>query len=226
MVSPLDKDSVAAAGMGPGQPEREVVGLASAADKKENAQRLRQHFLETEGIFHDIVMEIAGVGVEHRDLFLGGADDPRMTVPDVGNIVGCVQVNLTVFIKEVLPEAADDLEGSTVSDAQVWAQIPPPEAQDLLFFPRRFLRLVDGLGDVQDEVGVRAEAQPDLSLAGESHPGKIPPSSHKVGDHLEMEVRRPAAVLSPGANASDALSPLEYLALGKIFQAFTCPIGR
>jgi hypothetical protein len=83
--------------VGPCQPEREVA-TASAANKKENGQGIREFLFKPESIFDDVVMEVAGVGVEHGHLFLRGPDDPGMAMPDMGNVVDGVQVRLSVLI--------------------------------------------------------------------------------------------------------------------------------
>jgi hypothetical protein len=103
------------------------VGFAPAADKKENPERVRQPGLEPEGILHDVVVEIAGVGVEDRDLLLGGPHHPGVTVSDVGDVVRRIQVGLAVLIVKELPKAAHDLERPIVRHAEIWSEAKTAE---------------------------------------------------------------------------------------------------
>jgi hypothetical protein len=195
------------------------VGFAPAADKKENPERVRQPGLEPEGILHDVVVEIAGVGVEDRDLLLGGPHHPGVTVSDVGDVVRRIQVGLAVLIVKELPKAADDLERPIVRHAEIWSEAKTAELEKRGFFPRRSRRTDRPLRDPEDEFGVGAKAQPDLPLAGWSDSRKIPAFPEEVQDDLEMKVGRPAAVLGAAADGADPFAFLEETARGQSFQA-------
>ncbi len=49
-------------------------------------------------------------------------------------------------------------------------------------------------GNLRNQVRVGTQAQPDVTLAGPRHAGKLALSVEQVGDELKMHVWRPAAV--------------------------------
>src|SRR5690606_24632970 len=87
---------------------------------------------------------------------------------------------------------------------------PPPSPAALSFWrpgSSRFQRR-----DAEQEVRVGAEAEPDGPFAHRAHAGEVAAPVEQVEDDLEVEVRRPAAVLARIPERADLLVPLDRLA--------------
>src|SRR5262245_8002791 len=59
--------------------------------------------------------------------------------------------------------------------------------------------------NTQDRVWVGRQALPDLALAGQPHTREVAPQVEQVEDDLEVQVRRPVAVVRRRTNRADPL---------------------
>jgi hypothetical protein len=119
VIGDVDGQNGLSACGGARQAQRQVVGFAARVDEKEDAERRGQRGSQPAGIVVDGVVQVAGVGVEHRHLALAGGDHGRVTVPDMGDVVDSVEVSPPLCVVEVLPEPPHHLDRLTVGDAEV-----------------------------------------------------------------------------------------------------------
>ena len=155
---------------------RNARSLASLPElTKADRQRLRQSGAEPPRIRENAVMEIACVGVEHRHLPLTCRHHMGVTMAYVGYIVDTVQIGAAVFIVEINPKAAHDLERLTVGDAQVGADARLALCQCQLLCRRRWRE--DRGRNPQEQVRIGCEAAIKCCLAGAATPGKSHPNS-------------------------------------------------
>jgi len=208
MVSTVDDKDILSSRVGPSQAESQVVRLAAARDKIKNAQRGGQFPGQAKGIFDDVIMEIAGVCVEDSYLLAGSADNTRMAMTHVSDVIDRVEVGLAVLVVEVLSEATNNLEGMPVGNAQIRTEVFPTKPENLLLGPHRKGWGRKFFDHTENKRGVGTEVKPYLFLTRRSRPRKIPPPSEKVNDDLEVDMGRPATVLLRTTN------PAHWLAFG------------
>jgi len=115
------------------------------------------------GVFDDVVVQVAGVGVEHGHLLLPGPDYIRMAVPHVADIIDPVHIYLAVFAEKVLGFALHDFQGIVIGNRQIAADVRFPECENFLFGPP--LSIETGPGKIQDKIRVRTQALPYPPLA-------------------------------------------------------------
>ena len=101
-----------------------LVRFAPRVDEIADAQRRRQRGGQPLGVAHQMLVQVAGVGVEHAHLPLGRVGDARMAVADVRDVVVAVDVAAPGLVEEILHRAADDLHRPAVADADVAADRP------------------------------------------------------------------------------------------------------
>ena len=87
VVGVLEDDDLLGAGVGAREAQGEIVGLGSGADKEAHAQGVGKGGGESERVLGQVVVEIAGVGVEFGHLPLTGGDHPGVAVADMADIV-------------------------------------------------------------------------------------------------------------------------------------------
>src|ERR1035437_1931216 len=122
MIRGLEHDHVALACVRARETQRQLVRFAGRVDEEAHVQRWRERRDETLGVFREMIVEIASVGVEHRHLCLRSAHDAWMTVPNVRNVVVGVEIATTLVVEQVLPPAASDAHRIAIRDAQVAAE--------------------------------------------------------------------------------------------------------
>ena len=213
VVGVLEDDHVFAAGVGAGQAQGQLVGLAAGVHEEADAQGLGQEVRQPLGVAVDVVVEVARVGVEQRDLALHRADHARVAVPHEGHVVVDVEEGAAGLVVEEGPEAAHDLEGPAVREAQAGAQPLAAGGQG-----GRGLRGRGGealLGNAQDQVGIGREGLPDLALRGAGHAGEVAAQVEQVEDDLEVHVGRPVAVRGRRPHPADLLAGVHALAHGE-----------
>ncbi len=110
VVGVLENQNLLGVGVGARQPQGEIVGLGSGADEETHAQGVGEGGAEPERILRQVVVEIAGVGVELGHLALTGGDHVRVAVTDMADVVDQIEVASTIGVEEILALAADDLE--------------------------------------------------------------------------------------------------------------------
>lgn len=87
-------DDVLVAGVRARQPQRQVVGLGARVDEEADRQRLRHEVGEALRAQHQVVVQEAVVGVEHRELAGGGRHHVGLAVADWGKREDLVETNI------------------------------------------------------------------------------------------------------------------------------------
>ena len=118
VVGALDHEKVPPAGVGSGEPQRQLVGFAARVDHEADGEWLRQGRGQAGRVVGQLRVEVAGVGVEQRHLTLPGRHHVWMAVADVADVVDEVEIRPAAVVVEVLPGAADDLERLVVGEAE------------------------------------------------------------------------------------------------------------
>ena len=77
-------------------------------------------------------MKVSGICVEDFHLTLTGFNYTRVTMPHMTDVVDQVEVTSPSLIKKVLTPASYDLEGMSIGDAEVWAQVPLADRYDFI----------------------------------------------------------------------------------------------
>jgi hypothetical protein len=72
--------------------------------------------------------------------------------------------------------------------------------------------------NAENQVRVRRKAFPDRALAGIRHAGEIAIQLEQIGDNLEMQMRRPVAIVRRRANAANLLAARYGLASMAAFE--------
>ena len=226
VVGPVEDEQVPLSGMGPRQAEGEVVGLAPGVHEETHTERFGQLCAEAFGVVHEVVVQVAGVGIQHRHLAVGRRDHPGMAVSHVGHVVHGVEEGAAFIVVQVLHVAPDNLQGTPVGDAQGPADVLTAGRQDLL--PRPLVRRERPGGHAQYGVRIRGQAPPDVPLARCSHAREIPLLAQHVGDDLKMQVGRPTAVYRRVAERGESLPFFDPSALVKPVERFDAqmPVER
>ena len=95
VVRAFDDRDVAPAGRGPGEAQRQLVGLAARVDQVDDLETGRERGDEAVRVVEDRRVQVAGVGLEDGLLASRGLDHVRVGVPDVGDVVDEVEVLAT-----------------------------------------------------------------------------------------------------------------------------------
>ena len=131
VVRTVEHNDVAPVCRRPGHPEGQLVGLAPGAHEEAHFQRIGHRAREPPGVLDDIVVQVAGVGVEGRDLPLRRLDNARVAVPHVAHVVHAIEVGPTVIVEQELAFSSHDLERLPVRHAQGAAEVATPQFEDL-----------------------------------------------------------------------------------------------
>src|ERR1700675_908385 len=122
MVRVFEDDHIFAARVCSGQPQRQLVRLAAGVDKKTDAQRIRQKTREALSVAVHVVVEIARIGVEERELLLHGLDHARMTMTNERDVVVNVEKGAARVVVKVLHPSADNFEWVLIRNAEILAE--------------------------------------------------------------------------------------------------------
>jgi hypothetical protein len=163
VIAVLDADEVPGAGAGADEAQCEVVRLAAGVDEEAHRQRLGQRGGEALGIAEHLVVEVAGVGVEHRHLPGSGRDDMRVRMADVRDVVDRVEVGATLVVVQVRADPAHDPQRVAVRDRQVGAE-EPSSLGERVGDAAVLRRCGQGARKSQQQRGIRREAEPRGSL--------------------------------------------------------------
>ena len=193
VVAVLQADEVGRAGRGADQPQRELVGLAAGVHEEADVEPVREGRDDALGVRQDGVVQVAGVGVEHRHLPRAGGDHARVRVPHVGHVVDRVQVGPALVVVQPRPDAAHDPQRVLVGQAQARGQPAPPVGQGVRERAHRRRHRVGGQS--QQRAGVGRQAQPERALRRFPDTGVVVAAVEQVDDHLHVHVRRPVPVL-------------------------------
>ena len=137
-------------------------------------------------------MEIASVGVEERELLLGGRDDARMRMANKGDVVVHIEIGAAGFVVEILTPASNDFRRMVVGNAEIGTEKFLADREG--GFRRNFRGRKTLGGNAENEIGIRGNTGENIALRGESHTGKIGGLIEKIQNDLEMEMGSPAAI--------------------------------
>ena len=117
--------------------------LRARVDEEADLQRVRQRRRQLLGQQADVLVQVPGVGVQHRDLRRHRGRHPLVRVPDVPDVVPRVEVLVAGLVVQVLPLAADDQKrvGVLVRDALGFGEVLFPQLVDPALGHRRGGRL-------------------------------------------------------------------------------------
>ncbi|MNK83300.1 hypothetical protein D3C87_1031050 [compost metagenome] len=108
MIGLKHADHVAPAAVGPGQTNRQVIGLAAAVDQKHSIHAFRRQFQQALGkLRHRRIVE-SRVGVEQRPLPSGDRGHARVTMTEHRHVVEHVQIGATLHVDQMIAPAAFD----------------------------------------------------------------------------------------------------------------------
>ena len=158
VVGVLEHDDVLAARERAREPQGQLVGLAAGVDEERDLQGLGQERGEPLRVAHDVLVEVARVGVEQRDLLLRGPHDAGVGVSHQRHVVVAVEVGATGIVVQVLAPSPDDLERTAIGEAQVGAEAGAARRAEWLgaaLCGREAL-----IGDAEKEVGIGRERLP------------------------------------------------------------------
>jgi hypothetical protein len=117
-------------------------------------------------------------------------------------------------IEEVLAPAALDLERLAVREPHARSEPRAPGRQRLLRGGPSGREALGG--HARNQVGVGRERQPDVALGSARDPGEVAIEAEQVGDDLQVQVRRPPAVLEGLAEGANALTGRDGLPRAEI----------
>ena len=118
VVGGIDHDDVLLPRVRAGKSQGQFIRLAARTHKETHAQWLWQGSAEALGVTHEVLVQVARVGVEHRHLLLSRFDHAWMAVTNVTDIVDRIEVGATILVVEVLHPTPDKLEWLLVGDAE------------------------------------------------------------------------------------------------------------
>src|SRR5437773_7410289 len=81
VIGAFKDDYIVTTCMRPSQTQRQFVCLATTRNQIDDAQRIRQQGAQALYVVDQVLMKVAGVGVENCHLLANGVYDSRMTVP-------------------------------------------------------------------------------------------------------------------------------------------------
>ena len=209
VIGSVEYDRFHAAGVRACEPECKLIRFASGVDEPAHAERRIQRRAQPLGVLVHQVVQVPGVGVEHRHLLKRGAHDLRMRVSHVRHVVDGVEVTAAVIVEEILHPSALDLERLVVREADVAAEVGASR--------RERCGPASGRGGVrvgpesEQRARVGREALPHRALACWRDTREIGAEAKSVDKQLEMQVRSPSAVHRRGAKRGNALSASDVL---------------
>ena len=113
VVCAVDAVDVLARGVVAREAQGEVVGLRAAVHEEACRQRVRHRRRQLLRQPHDVVMQVAAVGIELAELDARGCDDARVAMADVAHVVDEVQVLLARLVVQELTAAVLQLQRSS-----------------------------------------------------------------------------------------------------------------
>ena len=190
--------------------ERQIVRLAAAAHEGGDGQVLGQGCRQRLGIGDDVVVEIAGIGVEQGGLFRQYRDDLRVGVAEMGDVVVTIEIGAAAIVIKIDTLAAHDLHRRLVGDGEV--------ADQLLLAPREQIvaRATALLQRLRRQAGegrsIGEKFRPEIEIAFLAGPDHIGRRGWAIGDELQMHMGLPAAILAVLAELADDGASLQKVA--------------
>ena len=203
MIGARHDDHVAMSGVRPRQPQGKLVRFAAAGGEEADREWRGELRGQATGIKQDLLVQVACVGVEHRQLLRDRPHDLRVAVADVRHIVVGVEVALSVGVPEPGAESPHDLERFAIGEAQVRSEeLTPAGEQRCGGRPRA---REEALGNPRDQVRVGTDGEPERALGGPAGADEVAARAEHVEDDLKMQMRRPVAVDRKVPHGGEAL---------------------
>ena len=162
------------------------------------------------GVAVDIVVEVARVGVEKRNLFLHGMHNARIAVADQRYVVVHVEKGAASVVVKILLPAADDLQRMLIRNAEIFPEQLAPCRKSFLRI--RVLRRKAFGGNAEEQIGIGRKRSPDGALRCISNTRKIGATVEKIQDDLKVKMGYPAAVFVDVTDAGELLAARDALA--------------
>ena len=122
VIGVFEDDDVFAVSVGTSETQSEFVGFAAGihevADTEWSGKKLGEAF----GVVENVVVEIAGIGVEQGKLRGSGVSDARVRVTDERNIVVDVEIGTASVVVKKLTPATDNFQRLGIGDAEIFAE--------------------------------------------------------------------------------------------------------
>ena len=131
VIGGVQHDDITAPGVCPRQSQRQLVGLAARIHEVAHPERRRQRRDQPLREHRQLVVQVARVRVKDEHLLGRGADDARMAVTDVRNVVVGIEVLASALVVEILHPAADDLHRRPIGDGKVGTDDSTPRCECL-----------------------------------------------------------------------------------------------
>ena len=204
VIGVFEDDNVLTIGVGTSKAKGEFVGFAAGVEEVADSQWGGQKRGETFSVAEDVVVEIAGVGVEQSELLLGSGDYARVGMANEGDVIINVEVSSAIFVVEILAPTANDFQGTLIRDAEIGAE-------EILSRRKRFVWTECDwrktmFGDSYDQIWIGRQRGEDVALRRKSDTRKIGGEIEKIKNDLKMEVRGPATIFGGVANAGERLA--------------------
>jgi len=113
-------------------PQRHVVGLGPGAGHDRLTDAVAQPRAQTLDVIQHQIMQIAGMGVQHRRLLTDRLHHPRVTMADMGHVVVAIEIALARRIPQPYPLPFDDVNGRSVKGRYIRPHQPRAARDDLV----------------------------------------------------------------------------------------------
>ena len=119
MIGVLEDDDILASSVGARETQRKLVGFAAGVQEIADAEGQGQQAREAFRVTDDVVVQVARVRIEQRDLLLHRANDPGVAVPHKRHVVVHIQECAASVVVEVLHPSAHDFQWTLVGNAEI-----------------------------------------------------------------------------------------------------------
>src|SRR6267143_3876414 len=209
VVGVFQSNDVFPAGMRARQAQSQLIGLAAGVHKKANAERFGKQPRQPLGVTVYVVVKIARVGVEERELRLRRLDHARVAVSHERHIVVNVEIRSPRVVVQMLHPPANDFQRTLIRNAEVLPQ--QGAARGKCLWELRLFRWKTTGRNSEQEIRIRRETRPYGTLRSISNTRKIGAKLEQIENDLKMNVWRPATVLLCRTDARAWLTPANTL---------------
>ncbi|ENN89682.1 hypothetical protein RHSP_69824 [Rhizobium freirei PRF 81] len=210
VIGPVDDDRVVASGMVARHAKHQAIRLASRAGKGCHRQAFGQCRGQALGVFDDIVVQVARIGVEQLGLARKRFDDVGMRMSEMADIVEAIEIGSAVIVDQPDAVAANEFDRLGIGDREIGQQQLFALGHQL--FPRSTI-LNKGLGrQTGKRRRIREEFGPDIEIGGFTNAQDLCRRQRGIGRNLEVEMRSPAAVFVNVAHIANEITGFQALA--------------
>ena len=171
-------------------------------------------------------MQISRVGIEQPDLLCHRPRNARMTMSNERHVVINVEIGAARVVVEILLPSTHNLQRPAIRNAE----IPTQHALSIRQRVCNIFLIRDNSVrcDTQQQIRIRRKIGPHSAFRSQRDAGKIRAPIQQIGDHLKMQMRRPATVFRHRSDAADALTLRDRLANLQLAQRFArqMPVQR